>query len=447
MKPLDLSLAGPVAKSRPSRRRFIQDSSLLVAGSAVAGPLSLADQVHVGGSDEIRIGLLGCGQRGTTIVSQALSVPGTVRLVAMGDVFQDRLQASLRGLKGQHKDKVDVPRDRQYVGFDAYRALLQTELDLVILAAPPGFRPLHFAAAVQAGKHVFLEKPLAVDAPGVRRVLQVSHEAQRKQLAVAVGLQHRHEQRYQETIRRLRDGAIGDIVLTRVYRNSEPLLVCPRHRDQTELAFQLRNWPWFTWLGGDVIVDRLVHSLDVINWLKDDYPVSAQGQGGHLAGVRSKTGEIFDHHMVEFTYADGSKLVSQCRHVPQTWNRISEHAHGTHGTADLSAAAIRDCDGRVTWSYGRGGTNGLQQQLSDLLQQIRRGESPNEASYGAGSTLSAILGRMASYSGQLVTWAQALNCGDSQADHAQLASLDDPPPVLPDAQQEYHIRLPGIARS
>ena len=279
-------------------------------------------------------------------------------------------------------------------------------------------------------------------------MLQVSHEAQRKQLAVAVGLQHRHERRYQETIRRLRDGAIGDIVLTRVYRNSEPLLVCPRHRDQTELAFQLRNWPWFTWLGGDFIVDRLVHSLDVINWLKDDYPVSAQGQGGHLAGARSKIGEIFDHHMVEFTYADGSKLVSQCRHVPQTWNRISEHAHGTQ-------------------RYGRperGGHPRLRRTRHLVLRPRRHQraaatiESTCSSRFDAANHQRSLVRRgqhavgHPGTDGQLLRSARHLGTGPElrvtrKPTTTQFASLEDRPPVLPDDQQEYHIRLPGIARS
>lgn len=405
------------APKRPSRRAFIKDSSLFVAGSAVAGPLSLGTGVHPGGSDEIRVALVGCGQRGTNLAHQALRQTSRVQLVAMADVFADRLHASLRGLKGQHKERVRIPREQQFVGLDAFQHVLQTDADLVILATPPAFRPLHFEAAVRASKHAFLEKPVAVDSAGVRRILQAGLEAQRRHLAVGVGLQHRHQRRYQQTIRRLQDGAIGDILLSRVYWNAEAPRIQPRRATQSELDYQLRNWRWFTWLGGDPIVERLMRNLDVINWLKQSYPINAQGQGGRQVLV-DQPGEIFDYQMVEFTYEDGSKLFGQCRQISHTWNCVSEFAHGTHGTADIGGAVIRDKEGKVVWSFGRDEPNKTDSGLPEFIQAVRSGDVRNEATEAAGSTLTAILGRMATRTGQFVTWDQAVTSSET------LASVD-----------------------
>jgi predicted dehydrogenase len=411
---------------RPSRRAFIKDSSMIVAGSAVAGPLSLGAGVHSGGRDEMRIALIGCGQRGTNLAHQALRHSDRTQLVAMADVFADRLQASLRGLKGQHKNQVRIPRDQQFVGLDAFEQVLQTDADLIILATPPAFRPLHFEATVRASKHAFLERPVAVDSAGVRRVLQAGLEAQRRRLAVGVGLQHRYQRRYQQTIRRLHDGAIGEILLTRVYWNAEAPRTQTRRATQSELDYQLRNWRWFTWLGGDPIVERLIRNLDVINWLKQSYPVNAQGQGGRQVLV-DLPGEIFDHHMVEFTYEDGSKLFGQCRQIPRTWNCVSEFAHGTHGTADIGGAVIRDAQGKLVWSFGRDEPNKTDSGLPEFIQAIRGGHPRNEATEAAGSTLTAILGRMATRSGQFITWDQAVTSSETLAAVDQIRSLDDSP--------------------
>ena len=380
-----------------------------MAGGAVAGNLAFSRSAHAFGTDEIRLGLIGCGGRGTGAASQAMNTEGATKLVAMADAFPDRLQQSLRGLKGQHKQKVDVPVERQFAGFDAYKQVLDSDIDLVILATPPGFRPLHFEAAVNANKHVFMEKPVAVDAAGVRRVLKAAEESKRKNLAVAVGLQRRHERRYMETIKRLQDGAIGDIILTRAYWNGGGVWVRPRKEGQTEMAYQMRNWYYFNWLCGDHIVEQHIHNLDVINWLKNGYPVSAQGQGGRQVRNGKDHGEIYDHHFVEFTYADGSKMLSQCRHIPDTWSSVSEYAHGTKGNCNISGASIDDFNGNNVWRYGPGGGGGHQQEHHDLFEVIRKGERPNEAEYGAKSSMTSILGRMCTYSGKMIKWDDAIN--------------------------------------
>ena len=427
-----------------SRREFIKKSSLLVAGGAVTTGLSVQQGVHAGTDETIRIGLVGCGTRGTGAASQALNTEGPVQLVAVGDAFEHRLQQCLRGVKGHHPDRVDVPPERRFVGFDAYQKVLDQDIDLVILATPPGFRPIHFEAAVAAGKHVFLEKPVAVDPPGVRRVLAASQVAKEHHLAVGVGLQRRHEPRYIETIDRLRDGAIGEILLTRVYWNAGGVWDRPRESGETEMRYQMRNWYYFNWLCGDHIVEQHIHNLDVSNWLKNAYPVTAQGQGGRQVRTEPKYGQIFDHHMVEYTYADGTKMLSQCRHVRGAWPSVSEHAHGTRGKATISAATIYDSSGEKTWRFGKGGGNGHQQELHDLFASLRNGQIPNEGEYGALSTMTAIMGRLATYSGQVIHWEEALQ---SELDLSpETYAFDATPPVVPDADGFYPVAVPGITR-
>lgn len=429
-----------------SRRNFIKNSSLLVVGGAVASQLSVAQAAHAYGSDEIKIGLIGCGGRGTGAAGQAMNTEGRTKLVAMADAFEDQLTASLRGLSSHYGDKVDVPKERQFAGFDAYQKVLETDCDLVILATPPGFRPLHFEAAVKAGKHIFMEKPVAVDAPGVRKVLEATRQAKEKNLAVAVGLQRRHEPAYVETIKRLQDGAIGDMIFARAYWNGAGVWVKERQKNQSEMEYQMRNWYYFNWLCGDHIVEQHIHNLDVINWLKNGYPVTAQGQGGRQVRVGKEYGEIYDHHMIEFTYADGFKMLSQCRHIPACWDSVSEHVHGTKGTSDISAALIRNAAGERVWSYGRGGRDGHQQEHHDLFAILRKGEIPNEGEWGALSTMTAIFGRMATYSGQELSWNDALNSNLVISPVEKFHSFSDEPPVLPNADLEYAIPLPGVAK-
>lgn len=433
-------------KPESTRRSFIKRSSILVAGGAVAGRLNIANAAHAYGSDTIKIGLVGCGGRGTGAAGQAMNTEGSVKLVAVADAFQDNITKSLRGLTSSHAQSVDVPPERQFVGFDAYKNVLDTDADFVILATPPGFRPLHLEAAINAGKHVFMEKPVAVDAAGVRRVLAANELAKEKNLAVAVGLQRHHEHRYQETIKRLQDGLIGDINFTRAYWNSSGVWTRPRTSDQTEMAYQMRNWYYFNWLCGDHIVEQHIHNLDVINWLKDAYPVTAQGQGGRQVRTSNEHGEIYDHHMVEFTYKDGTKLLSQCRHISNCWDRVGEEAHGSNGSADIGGARIMDHEGNVIWKYGRGGGNGWQQEHHDLFALLRKGEIPNEGEYGALSTMTAIFGRMATYSGKMLKWDDALNSDLVISPVDDYTGFDDTPPTLPNEDGSYEIPTPGITQ-
>ncbi len=430
--------------SRTSRRSFIKTSSLLVAGGAVGSNLSLARSAHAAGQDLITIGLVGCGGRGTGAAVQALNTTsGPIKLVAMADVFPDKIQGAYRAVKGKHADKVDVPKDRQFSGFDGYQKVLDSGIDLVILATPPGFRPQHFEAAVKAGKHIFMEKPLATGPVGIKRILAANETAKKKNLAVAVGLQRHHETIYKDTIAKLQDGAIGRILLTRAYWNGGGVWVRARKPEQTELEYQMRNWYYFNWLCGDHIVEQHIHNLDVINWLKDDHPVEANGQGGREVRKGKDNGQIFDHHFVEFTYADGTKCFSQCRHIRGCWNSVSEYAHGTEGAADISSGKIYNTSGEIVWR-GKGRHDGHQQEHHDLFAAIRRGERPNEAKYGAMSTMTSIFGRMATYSGQRIEWDKAIAADLNLSDTDALKSLTDTAPVLPDSDGNYPVAVPGV---
>ena len=437
--------------SDATRREFIHTGSKVAIAGATAGSLikprlSLARSVHACGSDTIRIGLVGCGGRGTGASIQAMNTTsGNVELVAMGDAFENRLNNSLKTCKREHQDKVQVPQERQFVGFDAYKDVLASDIDLVILATPPGFRPLHFEKAIEAGKHVFMEKPVGVDAPGIRRVLRAGELAEKKGLAVTVGLQRRHERAYRETIAEIQNGIIGDLIHTRVYWNGGGVWIRLREEGETELQYQMKNWYYFNWLCGDHIVEQHIHNLDVANWVLNDYPVKAQGMGGRQVRTGRDTGQIFDHHAVEFTYGNGHRLLSHCRHIKECWNSVSEHTHGAQGHADISGGKIFDNNGKQIFkgTEGKGQRGGHQQEHHDLFADLRDGVLPNEAEYGAKSTFTAILGRLATYSGKEISWEDAINSNILLCDVDALKEMTDEPPVQPDNEGKYPVPVPG----
>ncbi|MCH2212507.1 MAG: Gfo/Idh/MocA family oxidoreductase [Fuerstiella sp.] len=433
-----------------TRRSFLKTSSAAaIAGGSILQDLSSVQASHVSSDETVRIGLIGCGGRGTGAAGQAMNTEGPVKLVAVADAFENNLERSIRNLQGSYGDKVDVPRDRRFTGFDAYKGVLEQDIDLVLIATPPGFRPLHFEAAVAAGKHVFAEKPVAVDPSGVRRFLRAAEESKQRDLLVQIGLQRRHERAYMETMQRVKDGAIGDIISARAYWNSRGVWVRPRKDNQTEMEYQMRNWYYFNWLCGDHITEQHIHNLDVINWLMDDFPIKAQGQGGRQVRTGQEFGEIYDHFFVEYTYgkdnAMGSNvtLLSQCRHIPDCWNHVNEYAAGSQGAVDFGGAKIFDAKGRQVWEYGSGGRGGHQQEHHDLFADLRAGNRPNEAVYGAKSSMTSILGRMVTYSGQEMTWDQALHSDHRLADVDSYHSYSDTPPVLPKDDMTYQIPVPG----
>jgi myo-inositol 2-dehydrogenase/D-chiro-inositol 1-dehydrogenase len=442
-------------QSASSRRSFLKATSALVGGAIVGANATVARSAHPGGSEEIKVALIGCGGRGSGAISQALATKGPVTLWAAADAFEDNLQGCLKSVQQQidrgrrdgdplFKDsKLDCPPERQFVGFDAYKKAIDSGADLVIVATPPGFRPLQFEAAVEAGKNIFMEKPLGVDAPGIRRVMAANEKAKAKNLMVAVGLQRRHDPRYLETMKRIHDGAIGDILFSRVYWNSGGLWVRPRQPQQTEMEYQMRNWYYFNWICGDHIVEQHIHNLDVGNWMRGDmHPSEAQGMGGRQVRTGKEYGQIFDHHFVEFTYPDGTKMYSQCRHIDGCANEVREHGHGTKGTLDIDDGAgslMKTAEGK--WKSDAQKVDNHHQEHHDMFAALRRGEVYNEADYGAASTFTAILGRMATYSGKIVRWDEALKTGEdlSPASYDFAAT----PPVVPDANGFYPVPVPG----
>jgi predicted dehydrogenase len=439
----------------PSRRQFLKTASALAVGGAMLGAnAQIARAARLGGTDEIKVALIGAGGRGTGAAAQALATKGPVKLWAVADAFADRVELCVDQVEKQvargkrdndplyEESSVDVPKERQFAGFDAYKQALDSGADLVILATPPGFRPQHFEAAVEAGQHIFMEKPLAVDAPGVRRILAANGKAKAKNLMVAVGLQRRHDPRYRDAINRLQDGAIGDILFTRVYWNGGGLWVKPREAGQTEMEYQMRNWYYFNWLCGDHIVEQHIHNIDVGNWMRGMHPIEAQGMGGRQIRTGKEFGHIFDHHFVEFTYPDGTKMFSQCRHWDDCAVEVREHAHGTKGTLDIDdgAGGFFATEERKWRTPGRRQDN-HHQEHHDLFAALRRGEIYNEGDYGAESTMSAIMGRMATYSGKIIRWDDALaSTVDLSPSSYDFAAA---PPVVPNEDGSYPVPVPG----
>jgi predicted dehydrogenase len=405
--------------------------------------------------DVIKVALVGCGSRGTGALTQTLRTRGPIKLWAMADLFGDRLDASLASLvKGEAAaydreahagfgSQLDVPPERRFVGFDAYQKAIDSGVDLVILATPPQFRPLHFEYAVKRKKHLFIEKPVAVDAPGVRRILAANEEAKRQGLKIGVGLMSRHNQCDQETVKRLQDGAIGPVMLMRCYWNTGYLRdTPPRSADMTEMAYQLRNPYHFLWLGGDYLVDALIHNIDLALWIKGAYPVSAQGQGGRLVYLPNQHGDIYDHQCVEYTFADGSWMFAQSRQLAGCWNTSAVHVHGPLGEAEVARGRIR---GTSEWRFRGRVANPYQAELDVLLDAIRENQPHNEVDYGAMSTMTAIMGRMASYSGQVVGWQEALQSQVSLSPDRY--AFDATPPVVADRNGVYPVAIPGVTKA
>jgi predicted dehydrogenase len=437
-----------------TRREFLKASTAAVVGGTLASGLLVPRSVHAAGDEVIKVGLIGCGGRGSGAAKNALAAPGPIKLVAMGDAFGFRLEGSLQSIqqhlrKENQLDRLDCPKERQFAGLDAYKKVIDCGVDMVILATPPGFRPQHFEYAINAGKHVFMEKPVAVDAPGVRQVLEATRLAKEKKLGVGVGLQRHHQNSYLETIQRLKDGAIGDIHTLRAYWNGAGVWT-DRGRSSkrpgivTEMQFQVDNWYYFTWLSGDHICEQHIHNLDVCNWVKGAYPVWAQGMGGReVRKDPDYAGEIFDHHCVEFLYADGARMFSFCRHIPGCWDSVSEHAQGTKGSADISRSLITV--GNDQWKYRGPGNDPYQTEWDDLIASIRKGEPINEGEFGALSSMTAVMGRMATYSGKEVTWEKAFNSkmklGPAEADFTWETTPPTPQVAVPGQTDAYLARV------
>ncbi len=432
-----------------SRRDFMK-GSVLAAGGVLLSGLPLEASAYVKGSDALKVALIGCGGRGTGAAVQALKNTGhtNVQLVAMADAFRDRLDESFKNLSenAEIKGKVKVTDKTKFTGFDGYKNAIALA-DVVILATPPGFRPIHFEEAVKQGKHVFMEKPVATDAPGVRQVLAAAEEAKKKNLKVVVGLQRHYQNSYLEALKRVQDGALGDMVAAQVYWNSPGVWVKKREAKMTEMEYQMRNWYYFNWLCGDHINEQHIHNIDVGNWFKGAYPVKAQGTGGRQVRTGKEFGEIFDHHCVEFEFADGTVMSSQCRHYENTASNVSETIIGAKGRLDLEGdkAVLKDWKGNVVYRHrGEEDPDPYQTEHDVLFAAIKNNTAINDAENGAKSTMTAILGRMATYSGQVITWEEALNSQMSIMPKEFTWTAQTPTNPGPDGF--YPIPVPGKTR-
>jgi predicted dehydrogenase len=411
-----------------SRRSFLKNSSAALAGAATLTGAPFVITSHAAPDDPIKIGVIGCGGRGTGAVLDAVGAATKViypqdgyhtedvasgakverkgiQVMALADLFPDRLEACRGNLK---KVGINISSELCFSGFDAYKKLLAVgDINYVIVAGPPHFHPIHLKAAIEAGKNVFMEKPAAVDGPGIKLVLEAYELAKQKNLGIAAGTQRRHQLGYKETIQRVLDGAIGNIVYARCYWNGGEIWVIDRESGWTDMEWQARNWNYFTWLGGDHIVEQHVHNLDVMNWVLGAHPVKATALGGRQARIGQRNGHIYDHFAVEFEYPNGVRMFSQCRQINGCENKVEEAVIGTKG--ETNCAGWIKAEGQPMWRFRGKEVNPYHQEHIDLIESVRAGKPINEAKNVAESTLVGIMGRESAYAGRSVTWDEVLN--------------------------------------
>jgi predicted dehydrogenase len=412
-----------------SRRGFLRQTSLGIAGAAAAAQVPLVHAAGGAAVSEIKIGLIGCGGRGTGAVLDALGAAtrviypssgyhtedvaqgakvahSNIKVLALADLFDDRLEKARDELG---KLGIEIAPNRRFTGFDAYEKLLEVpEINYVILATPPHFRPIHLKAAIEAGKNTFIEKPAAVDVPGVHAVIEAGELARKKNLGIAAGTQRRHQKGYIETIKRIKDGALGEILYAKAYWNGGQIWVVDRESSWSDVEWQIRNWNYFTWLGGDHIVEQHVHNLDVMNWVLGTHPIRAvSALGGRQARQGERQGHIYDHFAVEYEYPGGITVFSQCRQMSGCQNLVGEAVVGTRGASNCSDR-IETKGGAGRWRYRGPSPSPYQQEHHDLIASILAGNPINEAKDVAESTLTGIIGREAAYSGQAITWDEAI---------------------------------------
>lgn len=401
-----------------SRREFVKTAAIATSvlpfvGGAISESASaltaIAQSANAAGTEEIKVGLIGCGGRGTGAAIQSMEASKLTRIVAVADLFEDRLTSSLNYIKEQNPEQARIADDRCYVGFNAYKELINSDVDLVILATPPHFRPIHLEYAIQKGKHVFMEKPVAVDPTGIRQVMAAGEMAKKMGLGIVAGTQRRHENCYLDAIKQLEKGAIGEVIAAQCYWNQQGLWNKDPLPEWSDMEWQIRNWLYFTWLSGDHIVEQHVHNLDAVNWVMGSHPIRCLGLGGREVRKDPKYGHIFDHFAVEYEYPNGAFASSMCRQINGCASRVEERIHGTKGKMFLSSgrAAIT---GENPWTFDPAHKNQpYTQEHVDLIESIISGNPLNEAQRIAESTLTAIMGRMSTYTGQEVSWEQAIN--------------------------------------
>ena len=428
--------------SKSGRREFLKKGSAAIAGSTVLATFPTHLGAYVQGSDQIKIGLIGSGSRGAGAAVQAIKASKAVKLVAMGDTFRDRLDKSYSAiLENVEADQVDVPETNKFVGFDAYKKVIERS-DAVLLVTPPPFRPIHFEAAIQANKHVFMEKPLAVDVPGYHKIMEVSKLADQKKLSVVVGLQNRYKKAYQELFKQIRGGIMGDIASIAVNYNVGAPTIQPRKSGQTEMDYQMRNWRYFTWLWGGQLAGQTIHPLDAMNWLMQDFPVQARGIGGRQVFSGPNQGNTYDHHYVEFEYANGIKMHVQSMNINNCWSGIGFDVKCNSGSAD-EKSRIYDANKKVIWRHDdREDPNPYQVEHDVFFHSILNETPRNDTEWGAKSTLTTIMGRMAMHSGQIMNLDDVLKSKRSLL--PEKFTWDTKMPDMPDESGNYLIPMPGV---
>ena len=391
-----------------SRRSFLKVSAATSAGLMASGNFAYA-----AGSDQLRVGVVGCGGRGTGAARDAVVGAENVLITAMGDLFEDRLDRSMEGLGQEIGDAFQVDRNHRFVGFDAYQGVLASDVDMVILASPPGFRPKHFAAAIEAGKHVFMEKPASVDVAGALAIVETGQEASAKGLSVVAGTLYRRQPSFMDAISRIHDGMIGKVVSGQAYYMTGPIWLRPRKPGMSDMEWQCRNWYYFTWLSGDHIVEQFVHNLDVINWVFNGPPESCIAMGGRIERVDPSYGHIYDHFSVEYVFEGGARVEAKCRQFNEGTRRVTNRIVGTEGVAELNPrhSKLVAHDGTVLFQADEPGNNAYVQEHTDLIAAIRSNTPINEAKQIADSTLTAVMGRESAYTGEELTWDTLMGSG------------------------------------
>jgi myo-inositol 2-dehydrogenase/D-chiro-inositol 1-dehydrogenase len=429
----------PAQSKRPSRRDFLKASTAAVSAT-VAGSLAVSRTAHAAGDETIKFGLIGAGGRASGAATDAMNADPGAKLVAMTDIFKDKAQGSRERLKTAKPDQVAVDDDHCFDGFDGYRKVIESDVDVVLIACTSRFHPIYLKAVVDAGKHVFVEKPHAIDPPGIQTVIAACEEARKKDLSVVSGLCWRYHTGVQETMKRLLDGAIGEIVTIQETYMRSPYRLVERQEGQSEIEYQLRNWYHFNWLSGDDIAQSLIHSMDKGAWLMhDEPPVKAYGLGGRSSSVGPVFGDVFDHHSIVYEYANGVRMYGIGRAQTNCYNEVSDHYFGTEGRCNLLKYRI---EGKVNWEYKGEPCRMSELEQVALFKSIRSGKRINNGKYMVGSTMLALLGQMACYTGKEYTWEEAMN-----SKHRWLpehVDFNTDPPVKPDENGIYPVAMPGV---
>lgn len=429
--------------NKPHRRDFLKQGTMI--STAMLAGFGAGHRVHAGESQVLKIGLIGCGGRGCGAVGDAMSVDPNVKLVAAAEIFGEKGEAAMNLLKERFGERIAVTKETLFVGFDAYKKLLATDIDVVILATPQYFRPIMLKEAIAAGKHVFAEKPVAVDGAGIRMILEASEEAKKKGLNLVSGLVNRYCTPSQETIQKIQEGAIGEIVTAKANRMGGPLWAHARREGDTEMMYQMRNWVNFCWMASEYINDVTIHQIDVALWaMGDPTPVSAIGMGGRIMRRGADTGDIYDSMAVSYDFADGKTLQANSRQIPGAWGEATTWLYGTKGYARLGNVGW-NCEifSEQPFKAGKATIPGVQMEHKVLLDAIRSGGETyvNNGQYMANSTGMCIMGRIAAYTGKKVTWEEMLQ---DELPKPENWSWDALPPTLPNEAGQYKIAVPTI---